>query len=317
MPRKLTHSHVRTAGISLLKVSALLARFLLHLDFLIVYNSLDCTFYQMSQKNLTSLQSTLKESFYYLGNQRPLPEGCGWTSLDGVTLADSVPTVIPFTVVGRVATGNSKYGAATARRSAQLGPPLDLGFRRDWAPAMARLKELQLAGANNSREVQYPISPQSIGTMVTTPSPVPGARDSFASGNELQHQYNQCNIGAPRRFRGVSTTVTGEGRIPEAYQKDARIEENFRTFEDGFSFESIFQRDWRETRSTINNVIDVDAIPSISGGSSSRGKRKATVESDDEVVFVEGPSAAPMKGGKKAKPTKTQTKNDDDIISRY
>ncbi|KAJ3921551.1 hypothetical protein F5877DRAFT_76054 [Lentinula edodes] len=128
----------------------------------------------MSQKNLTTLQSTLKESFYYLGNQRPLPEGCGWTSLDGkqifsagVTLADSAPTVIPFTVVGRVATNlnntglfgtwsrNSKYGAATARRSFQLGPPLDLGFRRDWAPAMARLKELQLAGANNSRKVQY------------------------------------------------------------------------------------------------------------------------------------------------------------------
>ncbi|KAJ3846078.1 hypothetical protein EV368DRAFT_89581 [Lentinula lateritia] len=128
----------------------------------------------MSQKNLTTLQSTLKESFYYLGNQQPLPEGCGWTSLDGkqmfsagVTLADSAPTVIPFTVVGCVATNlnntglfgtwsrNSKYGAATAHCSFQLGPPLDLGFCRDWAPAMARLKELQLAGANNSRKVQY------------------------------------------------------------------------------------------------------------------------------------------------------------------
>lgn len=128
----------------------------------------------MSQRNMTTLQSTLKEGFYYLGNQRPLPEGCAWTSLDGkqmfsagVTSENSAPTVIPFTVVGRVATNlnntgllgtwsrNSKFGPSTARRTFQLGPPLDLGFRRDWAPAMARLKELQLAGANNSRKVQY------------------------------------------------------------------------------------------------------------------------------------------------------------------
>ncbi|KAJ3896355.1 hypothetical protein GG344DRAFT_72188 [Lentinula edodes] len=128
----------------------------------------------MSQRNMTTLQSTLKEGFYYLGNQRPLPEGCAWMSLDGkqmfsagVTSENSAPTVIPFTVVGHVATNlnntgllgtwsrNSKFGPSTARRTFQLGPPLDLGFRRDWAPAMARLKELQLAGANNSRKVQY------------------------------------------------------------------------------------------------------------------------------------------------------------------
>ncbi|KAJ3876102.1 hypothetical protein F5051DRAFT_44422 [Lentinula edodes] len=187
----------------------------------------------------------------------------------------------------------------------------------------------------------------------------------YSQGRDVRNSgsLNLLNFGA---------RLTGEGRIPEAYQKDARIEENLRTFEDGFSSESIFQRDWRETRvrpsveellgaeglrtrldenlpmsfvahrrkgspamsnsgasrssgmsmrrspghgglnrrssSTISDIIDVDAIPSISGGSSSRGKRKAAVESDDEVVFVEGPIAAPTKGGKKAKPTKTQTK---------
>ncbi|KAJ4468328.1 hypothetical protein J3R30DRAFT_3305964 [Lentinula aciculospora] len=162
--------------------------------------------------------------------------------------------------------------------------------------------------------------------------------------------------------------LTGEGRIPEAYQKDAMIQENLLTFEDAFSSESIFQRDWRETRmkpsaedmispesfrpkpdeylpmGTINQSrrkaspamsisgasrssgvsirqspghgrrssstvsdIDVDAISAMPGASSSQGKRKAVVESDDEVVFVEGPVPVQTKG-KKAKSTKIQAK---------
>lgn len=42
--------------------------------------------------------------------------------------------------------------------------------------------------------------------------------------------------------------MTGEATLPTAYQKDARIHQNLRSFEDGFSSESLFQRDWRESR---------------------------------------------------------------------
>ncbi|KIK68882.1 hypothetical protein GYMLUDRAFT_67582 [Collybiopsis luxurians FD-317 M1] len=147
--------------------------------------------------------------------------------------------------------------------------------------------------------------------------------------------------------------MTGEKIPPDIYRTDPRILGNLRTFEDSFSEEGLFQRDWRESRvkqgaedlsdaevskartdeylaggtgrgdrrgtskgsptvstsgasrssgvsvrpSPDTDIIDVDAIPA--------GKRKA--ESDDEVVFVEGPVAAP-KAGKKAKSAKTQAK---------
>ncbi|KAJ3781694.1 hypothetical protein GGU10DRAFT_98188 [Lentinula aff. detonsa] len=189
-----------------------------------------------------------------------------------------------------------------------------------------------------------------------------------SQGREVKNSgsLNLLNFGA---------RLTGEGRIPEAYKNDARVQENLRMFEDGFSAESIFQRDWRETRvkasvedllgtegsrskmdeyvpmsavthgrngkrkgspamsvsgasrssgvsirqspgrgalhrrssSTNSDIIDVDAIPSMAAGSSSRGKRKAVVESDDDVVFVEGPVPVQAKG-KKVKTTKTQAK---------
>ncbi|KAH7879935.1 uncharacterized protein C8R40DRAFT_1166155 [Lentinula edodes] len=128
----------------------------------------------MSADRFTTLRTSLLEGFYYLGNQRPLPEGCRWTTLDGkqfvtvpVTHDNPIPTVAPFTLVGRVAmnlnnTGllgswsrNSKFSPETARRTFQIGPPVGHVFQQDWAPAMGRVKELQLAGSKNSRKVQY------------------------------------------------------------------------------------------------------------------------------------------------------------------
>ncbi|KAJ3761793.1 hypothetical protein EV360DRAFT_37070 [Lentinula raphanica] len=168
--------------------------------------------------------------------------------------------------------------------------------------------------------------------------------------------------------------LTGETMIPEAYRHDARVQQNLRMFEDGFSAESIFQRDWRETRiiqsvddddgsgspdgsktrmdweevrarsvkrksspavslsgasrssgvsmrqspghgsfarrrstSSFSDIIEVDAMPPMVGGSTTQGKRKAIAESDDEVIFIEGP--LPTQGkGKKAKSNKTQVK---------
>ncbi|KAJ3911717.1 hypothetical protein F5877DRAFT_72963 [Lentinula edodes] len=70
-----------------------------------------------------------------------------------------------------------------------------------------------------------PISPQSIGTMVTTPSPVPGAVDSFASGNELQHQYNQYQNSPTSVSEGATSERRGGS---EAFQPQLRVKEGFR-----------------------------------------------------------------------------------------
>lgn len=128
----------------------------------------------MSVDRFTALCTSLLEGFYYLGNQRPLPEGCRWTTLDGkqfvtvpVMHGNPIPTIAPFTVVGHVATNlkntgllgswsrNSKFSPETTRHTFQIGPPIGHVFQQDWAPAMLRVKELQLAGSNNSRKVQY------------------------------------------------------------------------------------------------------------------------------------------------------------------
>lgn len=193
--------------------------------------------------------------------------------------------------------------------------------------------------------------------------------DSGQGSREMVKNSSSLNLLA------FGARMTGEAALPAAYQKDARIQESLRSFEDGFSSESLFQRDWRESRvkqsdedllgggtnvsrtradehnpmsatshtrndrrgtskgspavstvsrssgrrspglsafnrlssSTISDIIDVDALPAITGGSSSRGKRKTAVESDDEIVFVEGPIPAAAKA-KKSKTAKTQVK---------
>ncbi|GAW00004.1 hypothetical protein LENED_001493 [Lentinula edodes] len=132
------------------------------------------SFAGMSAEQLGNLRNNLLEGFYYLGNQRSLPEGCRWTTLDGkqfvtvpATQQNSIPTIAPFTLVGRVATNlnntgilgswsrNSRFPPETSRRTFQIGPALGHVFQQDWAPAMAKLKELQLIASSNSRKVQY------------------------------------------------------------------------------------------------------------------------------------------------------------------
>lgn len=128
----------------------------------------------MSAERFKDLRNNLLEGFYYLGNQRSLPEGCRWTTLDGkqfvtapATHENSIPTIAPFTLIGRVGTNlnntgilgswsrNSRFSPETSRRTFQIGPALGHVFQQDWAPAMAKLKELQLIASSNSRKVQY------------------------------------------------------------------------------------------------------------------------------------------------------------------
>ncbi|KAF7975033.1 hypothetical protein HWV62_10509, partial [Athelia sp. TMB] len=60
--------------------------------------------------------------------------------------------------------------------------------------------------------------------------------------------------------------------------EDPRIEANLRSFEDGLSSESIFKRDWRESR------IDLDADDGVSSASSFVGRGATKAEEADEVM---------------------------------
>lgn len=62
--------------------------------------------------------------------------------------------------------------------------------------------------------------------------------------------------------------------------EDPRIEANLRSFEDGLSSESLFKRDWRESR------IDVDADDGASSASSFVGRGVTKAEEVDEIMAL-------------------------------
>ncbi|KAJ3874165.1 hypothetical protein F5051DRAFT_443575 [Lentinula edodes] len=128
----------------------------------------------MTPNEYSQLHQTLQGRLFYLGREGPLPEGCEWFTLDGkkrfcapLSAGQDTPTSVPFEIVGRVGTNlnntgllggwtpSGQYPPAGSRRSFQLGPPLSGVFRNEWIVAVTKLKELQTAGANNTRKVRY------------------------------------------------------------------------------------------------------------------------------------------------------------------
>ncbi|KAJ3912480.1 hypothetical protein F5877DRAFT_72366 [Lentinula edodes] len=128
----------------------------------------------MTPSDYSRLQQTLHGNFFYLGRECPFPNGCGWFVLDGkktyctpLTAGQEAPTYIPFQIVGRVGTNLNntgifggwtpmgQYPPNNSRCTFQLGPPLAGVFRNDWIAAIMKLKEIQTAGANNTRKVRY------------------------------------------------------------------------------------------------------------------------------------------------------------------
>lgn len=62
-----------------------------------------------------------------------------------------------------------------------------------------------------------------------------------------------------------SARASGDGIISSMIGDDPRIEANIRSFEDGLTAESVFKRDWRETRTELDDDIVV-------GGSANRAE---------------------------------------------
>ncbi|KAJ4487405.1 hypothetical protein C8J55DRAFT_558463 [Lentinula edodes] len=128
----------------------------------------------MTPNDYSQLKQTLQGHFFYLGRQGPFPEGCGWFTLDGkktycapLTAGQETPNTVPLQIVGRVGTNlnntgifggwtpSGQFPPGGSRRTFQLGPPLSGIFRDDWIAAITKLKEVQTAGANNTRKVRY------------------------------------------------------------------------------------------------------------------------------------------------------------------
>ncbi|KAF5388867.1 hypothetical protein D9757_005681 [Collybiopsis confluens] len=112
--------------------------------------------------------------------------------------------------------------------------------------------------------------------------------------------------------------MTGERMLSEAYQKDARIIDNMRMFEDSFSAESIFQRDWRESRvkqsaedplggklrsdeyfgASTNRVGTSKGSPAVSTSGNSRSSGVSILHSPD-VIDVDAISVTEGSRGKR------------------
>ncbi|KAJ4463315.1 hypothetical protein C8J55DRAFT_567696 [Lentinula edodes] len=119
------------------------------------------------------LKATLQGHYYYLRREGPLPEGCGWFTLNEkktycapLMVGQDTPTTVPFQIVGWVGTNlnntgifgwspTGQYAPGSSRHTFQLRPPLSGVFRDNWTAAIPKLKEVQTAGANNTRKVRY------------------------------------------------------------------------------------------------------------------------------------------------------------------
>jgi mediator of RNA polymerase II transcription subunit 12, fungi type len=95
------------------------------------------------------------------------------------------------------------------------------------------------------------------------------------SRDEEKDKEEGCPMRHPVRNSGslsletFGARITGEGIIQNiACLDDVRVAGNLRTFEDGLSAESIYERDWRETR------IELDNESSPSAGGRSRGEEE-------------------------------------------
>ncbi|KAH7867868.1 uncharacterized protein C8R40DRAFT_1178533 [Lentinula edodes] len=128
----------------------------------------------MTPIDYSRLKVTLQGHYYYLRREGPLPEGCGWFTLNEkktycapLMAGQDTPTTVPFQIVGWVGTNlnntgifggwspTGQYAPGSSRRTFQLGPPLSGVFRDNWTAAITKLKEVQTAGANNTRKVRY------------------------------------------------------------------------------------------------------------------------------------------------------------------
>ena len=94
--------------------------------------------------------------------------------------------------------------------------------------------------------------------------PVPDTKRDNDDDGDARVRYAIRNS-ASISLEFFNARATGEGVISSAIGEDPRIEANIRSFEDGLSAESVFKRDWRETRTELDDDI-------IVGGSANRAE---------------------------------------------
>jgi len=94
--------------------------------------------------------------------------------------------------------------------------------------------------------------------------PIPDAKHENDDDGEARVRYSIRNS-ASLSLDLFNARASGDGVISSAVGDDPRIEANIRSFEDGLSAESVFKRDWRETRTELEDDIVV-------GGSANRAE---------------------------------------------
>lgn len=94
--------------------------------------------------------------------------------------------------------------------------------------------------------------------------PIPDTKHDNDDDGEARARYPIRNS-ASLSLDLFNARATGDGIISYPIGDNPRIEANMRSFEDGLSAESVFKRDWRETRIELDDDI-------IVGGSANRAE---------------------------------------------
>lgn len=86
--------------------------------------------------------------------------------------------------------------------------------------------------------------------------PIPDTKHDQDDDGEAKARYPIRNS-ASLSLDLFNARATGDGIVTSTIVDDPRIEANIRIFEDGLSAESVFKRDWRETRTELDDDIIV------------------------------------------------------------
>lgn len=97
--------------------------------------------------------------------------------------------------------------------------------------------------------------------------PVPDAKNNSNDGGRTRFTIQNS---ASLSLDLFNARVSGDAIISSGTSDDPRVEANIRSFEDGLSAESIFKRDWRETRSELDN--DEGAVNLTVGGGTNKAE---------------------------------------------
>jgi len=107
--------------------------------------------------------------------------------------------------------------------------------------------------------------------------PVTDAKEESGNKKEKENPIHSFRNAGAISLEMFGAKITGDCIVPNTEEVDGRMESRIREFEDGLSADTLFRRDWRETR-----VVDISE--GTSGPSVQRPTNTEASETGKEIV---------------------------------